>query len=870
MILNKRVFRELKNNPFKYFALFFIVILSVSMVCSLASSTDSIDYTTSIYQNRTNVEDGNFSLYTPLNNSQVENINEKGFDIEKQYYVDISFNNGELRIFSFRNKINKIEILKGRKSISDKEVIIEQKYADENNYKINDSINIAGKNYTICGIGCVPDYIYPIKNLTDLGTNNKKFGLIFVSDNTLKSIVKDSGDREIYQYSYKKINSDVKDSELKDYLIDLECDKELITDTYLKNLYKEAEDFKNERDDSISTLLNGSNKLSNGLDRLQSGANELANSLDSTKNAISSLNIPELAPLISSLEAQKSGSHNIANSAYQLKKGSNEISNGIKIMGDDITEITDELYDIDTINLSSFIKKDNNKRINAASDDAALNKTCGLYVGIFAFALIAFMFSVFASHNVDTNSEIVGTLYAMGYKKKELVKHFLILPILVVLLGSIIGLIFTYFLTKFIATGNVTIYSYPPLKIVIDNYLIVYGLFMPNIFTIVINYFILSIKLNQKPLSLLRKEKKVKKSFNISLNKFTYMTSYKIRQVIREWKTFILMFIGMGLSILLMVWGLSIYGAVTKYTDNIEKNVPNKYTYLLANPLEDIPEKGEEAYIKSAETKFYITDDYMNVTIMGVKDDSEYFTFSDKLKNDKNYIAISDSASKKFGYKKGDVVILHDELEDKNYCVTISDIVPYSNGLYFFMNVDAMRKLSNVPDDYYNTIISNNKLDIDENMLLSLVSTKELSDVGNKMLDIMMNMLILMIVISVILFCCVMYLLMKIIIDRSSFSISLLKIFGYNDSEVKKLYLNSTFIIILMSIFISVPISKLIVDLIFPATVSDIESYMGGYLSPCMYGFIIGLILLSYFVVYILLYRKISKISYTEILKKRD
>lgn len=115
-----------------------------------------------------------------------------------------------------------------------------------------------------------------------------------------------------------------------------------------------------------------------------------------------------------------------------------------------------------------------------------------------------------------------------------------------------------------------------------------------------------------------------------------------------------------------------------------------------------------------------------------------------------------------------------------------------------------------------------------------------------------------------------MYLLMKIIIDRSSFNISLLKIFGYNDSEVKKLYLNSTFIIILMSIFISVPISKLIIDLIFQATVSDIESYMGGYLSSGMYGFIIGLILLSYFVVYILLYRKISKISYTEILKKRD
>ena len=871
MILNKRVFRELKSNPFKYFALFFIVILAIAMVSSIAASTDSIIETVSIHQKKTNVEDGEFSVYTPLNDEQIGEINDKGFELEKQSYMDISTDKGELRIFSFRDKINKIAIIKGQMSESDSEIVVEEKYATAHNYKINDYIDISGKKYKISGIGCVPDYTYTIKTLTDLGTDNKAFGLIFVSDNTFRNIVNDTGDREIYQYAYKKTDTSAKDSELKDYLMDLSCDEDLITDTYLKDLYTEINDMKSERDSSISKLINGSEEISSGLEQLQSGANELSGSLDSTQSAISSLNIPELSPLISALEAQKDGGNALANGASQLKSGSYQVTDGIQSLGDKLTEVTDELYDFNTVNLSSFLENKDNKRINAAKDDAVINKASGLYSGIIVFILIAFMFSVFAAHNVDENKEIVGTLYAMGYRKKELIKHFLILPVMVVLAGSILGLIGAYLLTGVAADGNVQLYSYPPLKITIKGYLLAYSLIMPNVLTIIINYFILSRKLSQKPLAMLRDEKKIKNSsYNFSLKRFSYMTSYRIRQTLRESKTTILMFVGMGLATLLMVWGFSIYGAIDQYAKNIEKDVPCEYTYLIANPLEEIPENGEEAYITGAETNFYLTDENMDVTIMGVKENSKYYKFSDKLKNDKNYAVISDAAAKKFNYKKGDIVVLHDQLRDENYCLTISDIVPYSNGLYFFMDIDAMRELNGADDEYYNTVISNDKIDIDSNMLLSVISRAELTKVGNKMNDLMMGMITSMIIMSIILFCCIMYLIIKMMIDRSLFSISLLKIFGYNNSEVKKMYLNNSFIVVILNILINVPLSGVIAGAMFPSTVSDIESYMGAYVSPLMYVIIIALILISYAAVYLLLYRKLTKISYSEVLKKRD
>ena len=110
------------------------------------------------------------------------------------------------------------------------------------------------------------------------------------------------------------------------------------------------------------------------------------------------------------------------------------------------------------------MERDNNKRINAAQDDAVINKMAALYSGIIVFVLIAFMFSVFAIHNVDVNKEIVGTLYAMGYRRKEIVRHFIILPVTSSVYRFSYWIGIRFLLAYLFAQGNSELYSYPPLK----------------------------------------------------------------------------------------------------------------------------------------------------------------------------------------------------------------------------------------------------------------------------------------------------------------------------------------------------------------------------------------------------------------------
>lgn len=369
---------------------------------------------------------------------------------------------------------------------------------------------------------------------------------------------------------------------------------------------------------------------------------------------------------------------------------------------------------------------------------------------------------------------------------------------------------------------------------------------------------------------MMRDDKEVNEDVQVSLSGFSYITTFRIRQALREARTIVIMFVGMGIAILLMVWGFSIYGGMTEYANDIENDVPYEYMYILTNPLQEIPEDSEPAYTIRAESKFELTDENMPVTLLGLEADSEYYDFADLIPEDSKYAVISNAAAKKFGYEVGDTVTLYNSILDKYYALTITDLVEYSNGLYFFMNIDALRDLDEVGEDYYNTLLANQEVDVDENMLVTTISRQEISEAAYLLLDSMMGMILTMIAMSIILFFCVMYLLMKMIVDRSSFNIFLLKILGYRNAEVRKIYLNTSFYILVLSILVHIPLSQFIVSLIFPNTVSDVAAYIRPYLSPPLYIIIPILIFASYFFVYILLYKKIKDVSFAEVLKRRE
>ena len=277
----------------------------------------------------------------------------------------------------------------------------------------------------------------------------------------------------------------------------------------------------------------------------------------------------------------------------------------------------------------------------------------------------------------------------------------------------------------------------------------------------------------------------------------------------------------------------------------------------------------------------------MEVTLLGIDLDNPYFDFASALTDDADKIYMSDAARIKFGYKVGDRVILHDNSEDRLYAFEIAGEVKYGSGLYFFMNIDAMRnafgqdyfdaqrlkKGERRPKSeyyYYNTVFSSKPLTFGHNMLISEIVKADMKKGAEKFMALMSDMILMLICVSVIIFAAVMYLLMKLEIDRSSFSVSLLKALGYSEKTVNSLYLSPSLFVTAAAMAIGIPICRFIVNFAYPYCVSNVNCGFEAVIPPGGYVLVVAIIAAAYTATRYALTKHLKKINVTEILKNRE
>ena len=181
-----------------------------------------------------------------------------------------------------------------------------------------------------------------------------------------------------------------------------------------------------------------------------------------------------------------------------------------------------------------------------------------------------------------------------------------------------------------------------------------------------------------------------------------------------------------------------------------------------------------------------------------------------------------------------------------------------------------MRDLFDQSETYYNVVLSNEKLDIPEGKLYSVITKDEIISSSSVYLTMMYPTIYMLTAVSIIIFCVVMYLMMGVMIDRSSFGISLLQIFGFRTNEIKQLYLNGNTFVIAIGGLISMFLAKAIINTIYPSMVANLASGINLTTPVFYYPAVFAGIMLIYFIVSRLLVGKIRKITPAEVLKNRD
>ena len=219
--------------------------------------------------------------------------------------------------------------------------------------------------------------------------------------------------------------------------------------------------------------------------------------------------------------------------------------------------------------------------------------------------------------------------------------------------------------------------------------------------------------------------------------------------------------------------------------------------------------------------------------------------------------------------KNGDKIELKDPYSNKTYKFEVAGSYTYDAVISVFMNRDMFIKTFDKDDDYYSGYFSNKKLtDIDDDYIASIITVKDLRKVSTQMKVSMGSFMDMVKYFGVIMFILLMYLLSKQIIEKNSNSIALTKILGYSDMEIGGLYIITTFVVVVISLLLAIPIVNIFLHEMFTSYLyTQMTGYVPYIISNSCYVkmFIMGV--LSYLVVCVIQMAKIRKIPKSDALK---
>ena len=1001
-ILFKRALRDLKAGWARYLALSLLIIFSIFIVVSLMGAAVTVMDTTEKNDQICAREDGEFSVFVPLRNSELSQITDKGVSVEKMFFADYSVGeNKVLRVFKVRENINKISLIEGRLPEKDDEAVIERRYSDVNEVKVGDKLTVGKRDFTVTGIGAVPDYNTIVKKVSDSVSDSRAFGLLFVTSEAYEELYasNESLSSQEYYYAYL-LNGKMSDDELKKTLEDIEFKVSDVDDFYFKDYWKRMTGKKDDLLEAIDKLNDGAKELSDGAKELADGTGEFKDGVGKLKDAVPDLKkgvkaldngaaqlekgvkqytkgVSKVSSGTSSLskgakqlangtkqlnsgakqygdgvdayanmaggpavqladgykqiqsgvsgvnsgtnalssgagklykgtrklsdsgiilrngvsglhkgttELRKGankladgvnelydGSKELNDGAKELADGAKEYSDGMKEFSDKTNEFIDEYFDIKTSNLMLFMNHADNPRIDSAADDVQINYTASIIFGVLLIMLFAYVISVFIVHMIDQESSVIGALYSMGMKRRQLIASYVAVPVIVTFISGVIGTAIALFTPAGIPAqlaDSLGYFSMPECEIKLNTFTLIYGLVIPPVTAFIVNVLVIRKRLSRTPLSLLRNEKKAVRGKELKIKGLKFISMFRLRQMLRETRTGITVILGMFMSLLVALMALNTMVYCGKVKDYYVSQTKYEYMYNYKYPTEEVPEGGYEAVAEGLKKEIFGYT--FDVTILGITKDNPFFDTGDLPDNDTDII-LSSAVAIKYKLKVGDEFTLKGENGDRMYAFRVAKIIDYSASLMCFMDIDRCRDMFGEDDKYFNVVFSDHELDIPGGRLYSTVTRSEIERSAGIYVDMMGPMVTTMSVASAVIFVVVMYLMVKMMIDRSTFNISLVKIFGFKNREVRKMYLDGNFFIVAIGALIVIPLCKAIMDYIYPRyLVSNVGVGISPSYTPEMYVIIFAVIIALYLVINAVLTGKLKKINPAIVLKNRE
>ena len=476
---------------------------------------------------------------------------------------------------------------------------------------------------------------------------------------------------------------------------------------------------------------------------------------------------------------------------------------------------------------------------------------------------IAFISAIQVKSMIEEESPIIGTLLASGYKKSELRKSYMLMPIFITLLACLIGNIIAYTHTYQTYT-NLYYKSYDLPKFVVSFNLRSFILtsLIPLLIYLIINFLVISKALNHKAIDFLRNTlKSPRPRLRLRLEKFSFINKFRLRVILANRANIISLIFGIGLANILLIYSLGVKPIFTDYAQKVKDSMKYDYTYLVKAPDPKI--KADKISILS----FDLVDFNMKkIQCLGVDADSKYKDL-DIGNLDKEDVIISNGMAKVYKLKVGDNLEVIENFNYDKIKLKIKSIDKANNQFQILGKRENINKILDQDKDYFNAYGSEQKLNIDKNLLVNEIDKEEMNKFMTHFLDSFGGVFDSLLVITLIFYLIISYLVTSLIIDKSKTNISYLKVFGIRDGETTAIYTNPIFLLLLVFEIIMIPAMDFLIRSMTRFAITKLDAYVEIDIPLTSFIGAIGLSLVIFIIVQFLEKRKISKIDMVKELK---
>lgn len=460
--------------------------------------------------------------------------------------------------------------------------------------------------------------------------------------------------------------------------------------------------------------------------------------------------------------------------------------------------------------LIQWINKKDNNRIVFIDSDLRGGVAVGKYLPITILLLTCILISIVLTRLIKGEYFEIGTLYSLGYRKKEILAHYLRYSLIISVTGSITGTVIGSFLVKPLLSMVISYYNLPLLTINFNLKYIIISLLLPLIFLMPVTYIVINRVLKLTPLQLMRGGRnKTKVNFiekKIKLDRFNFNTKFKIREIIRSLPRTLLLILGVTFASMLLLLGFATKDSMDYVVNKSYKDISSNYAYTFKTFQSGNTYPGEKRSISMFTTN--LNNNSKDFAICGVQKDSKLLNMVDEDNNpiDFNQVVMTKSLSDRLHIHPGDEIKVKNKLNSKEFTIKIDKIAQSYIGDTIYMPLQSFNKLNGYPESSYLMIDSKEKLSLPQDMLLSVTTKQDLIDGYDTLLKPFRYMIGGIASVAFIIGLIVIYVVTSLLIEENKGNISMLKILGYKNREISSLILNSSSILVILGFIISVPL----------------------------------------------------------------